>query len=141
MIQNNNQRSAAALRALLDSNVHVLGDMDGDGSNIRIQNGKSHYGTTATPFFSSLDVLQQSVDFSQPYLSMPARTLFELIPKTNFVLNPRSVDRQEFSQEFIRQLLDGSYFASVQAPPSSVQQAVQGIGSRFRSILSLHKNQ
>ncbi len=140
MMQNNNQRSAAALRALLDANVHVLGDMDDDGGNLRIQNGRAHYGTSATPFFSALDVLHQSVDFSQAYLSMPARTLFELLPSAHFVLNPRSIDRQEFSPEFIRQLLDGRYFAAAATPSPPVQQGVQTMAARFKSILSLRKS-
>ncbi len=138
-MQNNNQRDLAALRALLDANVHVLGDMDDDGGNLRIQNGKANYGTSATPFFSNLEILRQSVDFSQAYLSMPARTLFELFPSTHFVLNPRSIDRQEFSPEFIRQLLDGSYFATTQVPPSA-QQGAQTMGSKFRSIFGLRKS-
>jgi SseB protein N-terminal domain len=137
MMQNNNQCSPAALRALLDANVHVLGDMDDDGGNLRIQNGKAHYGTSATPFFSSLDVLHQSVDFSQAYLSMPARTLFTLLPDVHFVLNPRSIDRQEFPREFVQQLLDGSYFA---APPSALPQGAQTLAAKLRSILSFRKS-
>jgi hypothetical protein len=139
-MQNNNQLSLAALRALLDANVHVLGDMDDDGGNLRIQNGKAHYGTSATPFFSSLDVLRQSVDFSQAYLSMPARTLFTLLPEVHFVLNPRSLDRQEFSREFVQQLLDGRYFSTTQTPPSALQQGAQTMAAKFKSILSLRKN-
>ncbi len=119
-MQNNNQRSLAALRTLLDTNVHVLGNMDDDGGNLRVQNGKAHYGTVATPFFSSLDVLQQSVDFSQAYLSMPARTLFELLPNTDFLLNPRSIDRQALPRELVQQLLK---------PQTMV--------AKFRSLLSL----
>ena len=140
MMQNNNQRSVVALRALLDANVHVLGDMDDDGGNLRIQNGRAHYGTSATPFFSSLDVLHQSVDFSQAYLSMPARTLFALLPEAHFVLNPRSIDRQEFPRELVQQLLDGSYFATTQAPPSALQQGAQTMAAKFKSILSLRKS-
>ena len=131
-MQNNNQRSLVALRTLLDTNVHVLGNMDDDGGNLRIQNGKAHYGTAATPFFSSLDVLRQSVDFSQAYLSMPARTLFELLPNTDFLLNPRSIDRQAFPRELVQQLLNGLDVAATQAP--------QTMAARFKSILSLRKS-
>jgi SseB protein N-terminal domain len=138
--QNNNQRDATALRALLDGNVYVLGDMDDGGSNIRIQNGRAHYGTPATPFFSSVDILQQSVDSSQTYLAMPAKTLFELLPSTHFVLNPRSEDRREFSPAFIRQLLNGSYFAAAQTASNASPQVAQTMAAKLRSILSLRKN-
>ncbi len=125
----NNTMSATALRALLDTNVHVLGDMNDDGSNVRIQNGRANYGTEATPFFSSVEILQQSVDSSQSYLTMSARALFEFSPQNHFVLNPRSIGRQEFTPSLVKQLLDGSYFA---AEPET-----QSLGSKFRSILSL----
>lgn len=140
MMQNNNQRSAEALRALLDANICVLGDMDDDGRNMRIQNGKANYASSATPFFSSVEVLRQSVDSSRSYLSMPARTLFELLPNTDFLLNPRSIDRQEFSRALVQQLLSGSYFAAVQTPPSATQQGAQTMAAKFKSILSLRKN-
>jgi len=119
----------ASLRVLLDSTVHVLGSMNDNGSNMMIQNGKASYGTSATPFFSSVEILQQSVDASQSYLSMPARTLFELLPDTHFVLNPRSAGRHDFSPELTKQLRDGNYFLEQE----------QSLGARVRSILSFRK--
>ena len=127
-----------SLRALLDSTVHVLGDMNDDGSNLRIQNGKANYGTSATPIFSSVEILQQSVDASQNYLSMQARALFEFLPDMHFVLNPRSVGREVLSPELIKQLLDGSYFATALETVKPAMQA-QSLGSKLRSILGLSK--
>jgi SseB protein N-terminal domain len=121
----------ASLRALIDSTVHVLGSMNENGGNMMIQNGKASYGTSATPFFSSVEVLQQSVDASQSYLSMSTRMLFELLPDTHLVLNPRSAGRYDFSPDLTRQLRDGSYFLE--------QEQEQSLGARVRSILSFRK--
>ena len=126
------------LRALLDTTVHVLGDMNPDGSHLWIQNGQANYGTTATPIFSSVEVLQQSVDASQSYLSMPARALFELFPNTHFVLNPKSVGRFPLSPQLVKQLLDGSYFVTEPVPPKPAIPA-QNLGTKLRSILSLRQ--
>ncbi len=134
MMQKDNTMSTATLSSLLESTVHVLGDMNADGSNVRIQNGRANFGTPSTPFFSCQQELLQSVDVGQSVLSMSAKELFKLMPSTQFVLNPRSIDPQEFSPEFIRQLLDGSYFVAAATP---VQQGAQTMASRFKSMFSL----
>ncbi len=131
MSPTNNTMSVAALRALLDANVHVLGDMDADGSLVLIQNGRAHYGTEATPMFSSADVLQASVDSSQTYLTMSTRDLFVMLPGATFVLDPRSSNRQEFSAELVKQLLDGSYFQPAPSVPAPL--AHQSFADKMRS--------
>ena len=145
MLHSNNTMSVAELQALLESTVHVLGDMDADGSNLRIQNGRQNFGISAIPFFSNQQQLLQSANVGQSVLLMSTKKLFELMPSAHFVLNPHSIPQQEFSPELIQQLLDGRYFAAAAKPvqpvqPKPVQQEVQRMGARFKSMLGLRKN-
>ncbi len=134
MIPTPNTMSADALRTLLNANVYVMGTMHEDGSNIRIQNGLLHFGTASIPFFTNTDALQATHEDTQSYLTMPTRTLFESLPNAVFVLNPRSVDKQYFSTDLVKDLLSGSYFESAPAPKTS-----EGVSGRLRSLLSLRK--
>jgi hypothetical protein len=118
------------MRTLLNSTIHVLGTTSDGGASVQLQTGSALYGTDAIPFFSSLEVMQQSIQNQHSYLSMPTRDLLTAFSGHSFVFNPVSADRQEFSSELAKQLLDGSYFAPV---------AVQTVGSKFRSILGLKK--
>jgi hypothetical protein len=96
------------LQALLETNVHVLGALDSATGQVILQNGRESYGTSAIPFFSSVEILAESVDQSREYLSMPARGFFELMAGSHLVLNPRSPDRQEFTPEQVQQALKPS---------------------------------
>jgi len=128
--------------ALLESELLVLGDTDQNTGSVVIQNGLASYGTSAIPFFSSYEVLEQSVDASRSYLKMPAKTLFELTPGAHYVLNPRSENRREFSANQIKDLLAGHLtkpaVAATVATPAAAEE--QNLGSRFRSILGLRKS-
>ena len=128
---------------LLESDVFVLGSLEEAGAGmVAIQNGLASYGTSAIPFFSSYEVLEQSVDASRSYLTMPAKTLFELTLGAHYVLNPRSENRREFSANQIKDLLAGHLtkpaVAATVATPAAVEE--QNLGSRFRSILGLRKS-
>lgn len=114
------------LRSLLNTDVHVLGVMT-DTGQVAFQNGRAHYGTAAIPFFTSTQILVDSVDAGQQCLSMPAKTFFDLAAGQRLVLNPKSPDRREFSPEQVR--------AAMQPKPEAA--AARAAPSKFRSIFGL----
>jgi hypothetical protein len=104
------------LRVLLDSTVYVLGTTNAGagtvnleaGSEIEIHHWEQPDGTRVIPFFSSLEILQKSIDTEQSYLALPARSLFEMALDTNLILNPKSLYGKEFLPDEVRNLLSGS---------------------------------
>ena len=116
----------SGLRALLNTNVHVLGSVL-DSGQLLLQNGRASYGTPAIPFFTSTQILVDSVDAGQQCLSMPAKTFFDLTAGSRLVMNPKSPDRQEFSPEQVR--------AAMQPKPEAA--AAPSAPSKFRSIFGL----
>lgn len=118
-------------RLLLDSNVYVLGSAGGGGGTLNLEAGSAipiqhwtkHDGTTAVPFFSSLETLQKSVDSVQRYLLLPVRSLFEITLGMNLVLNPKSPYGKEFAPEEIKHLL--SIGLEQQAVPRVVEENTQ----------------
>ncbi len=115
------------LRSLLNTNVHVLGVMT-DAGQVAFQNGRAHFGTTAIPFFTSIQILLDSVDAAQQCLSMPAQTFFDLTAGSRLVLNPKSPDRQEFSPEQVNAVMH----PTVDTSPT--------LTSKFRSVLGFRKS-
>src|SRR5215475_6249777 len=72
-------------RMLLNSTVYVLGSAGAGegtvsleaGTRIGIQHWKKRDGTPVIPFFSSLEVLQKSIETERSYLALPAKSLLE----------------------------------------------------------------
>src|SRR5262245_61271066 len=101
-------------RLLLESQVLVLGSSDrvpegsntlAAGSAVNIKNWGKADGSTTIPFFSSLDVLRQSIDSEENWLALPARALFEMTRGANLILNPRSDYNKEFFSAEVESLL------------------------------------
>lgn len=101
---------------LLDSTVYILGDTgqapeaNGKiqleaGSKLAIQHWQKQDGTPVIPFFSSLRVLQRSVDSEQTYVALTARSLFEITSGATLILNPKSEMGKEFLPGEIEALL------------------------------------
>lgn len=100
---------------LLSSQIFVLGTTgapgtDGEvnleaGSKIQIQHWKKADGSPVIPFFSSLEVLQKSINSEESYLALPARSLFEMTQGATLFLNPKSDYRKEFVPEEVAHLL------------------------------------
>ncbi|RUO29722.1 endopeptidase IV [Aliidiomarina sedimenti] len=100
---------------LLSSKVFVLGttaeaDTDGEvyleaGSKIQIKHWEKADASPVIPFFSSLEVLQKSIEREESFLALPARSLFEMTEGARLVLNPMSEYGKEFSPEEVAQLL------------------------------------
>ncbi|ELV8719731.1 enhanced serine sensitivity protein SseB [Vibrio vulnificus] len=100
---------------LLNSQVFLIGttgelSIDGEvnleaGSKIQIQHWEKADGTPVIPFFSSLKVLQKSIDSEQSYLALPVRSLFEMTQGATLFLNPKSDYGKEFVPEEVAHLL------------------------------------
>ena len=102
-------------KILLDSQVFLLGTtgdsgIDGEvnleaGSSIQIQHWEKADGSPVIPFFSSLEVLQKSIDTEESYLALPVRSLFEMTQGATLILNPKSDYGKEFVPEEVAHLL------------------------------------
>jgi hypothetical protein len=62
-------------------------------------------GNAAIPFFSSVEVLQESIETEETYVQLGATELFELTMGTNLILNPVSDYSREFSLADIESIL------------------------------------
>lgn len=105
----------AFYRLLMESEVFVLGHVQGDagsgrrtvnaGEQVQLVNWQKQDGTRVLPFFASLPALQRAITEQQPYLAMPARSLFELTRGATLVLNPASGHAKEFVPHEVEALL------------------------------------
>jgi len=101
-------------RLLLESDVFVLGHMDGApadrtvqaGEKISIANWQKQDGTPIVPFFASLPSLQRAIREEQGYLCLGARSLFEITRGATLVLNPTLPYGKEFMPQEVEALLD-----------------------------------
>jgi SseB protein N-terminal domain len=94
----------SGLRALLNTNVHVLGLMSESGQ-VALQNGRASFGTSAIPFFTSTQLLVDAVDAGQQCLSMPCKTFLGLAAGNAVVQNPKSSSRKDYSAADVRAAL------------------------------------
>ena len=102
-------------RLLLESEVYVIGTAQGAsgaqtvaaGDQLSIQNWNKDDGTPVVPFFSSLDLLRRALTGESGYLSLPARSLFEITRGAALVLNPNADHGKEFFPQEIEALLSG----------------------------------
>jgi hypothetical protein len=105
----------AFYRALLEAEIFVLGCVEGDsgeghrtvgaGQKIQLVNWQKSDGTPVIPFFASLDALRRAIKDQQPFLGLPARSLFEMTKGATLVLNPASTHVKEFFPNEIQALL------------------------------------
>jgi len=112
---------------LLNSKVFLLGTAGGSGadgemnleagSKIQLQHWEKADGSPVIPFFSSLEVLQESIDSEESYLALPALSLFEMTQGATLFLNPKSDYGKEFIPEEIAHLLS---IGITQAPSQRV---------------------
>lgn len=100
-------------RVLLDSTIYILGSAgqgEGDmtlaaGGEVHIEHWKRDDGSVAIPFFSSLAVLQESIDSERSYLALPAKSLFEMTAGAYLLLNPKTPYGKEFTPGEVQELL------------------------------------
>lgn len=108
----------AFYRALMDADVFVIGHTDQPeqnaqghhtipaGANVSLVNWEKADGASVIPFFTHLEALQRAIDAQTFYLSLPARSLFELTRGATLFLNPKSEHGKEFVPHEIEALLD-----------------------------------
>ncbi|MFC3396412.1 enhanced serine sensitivity protein SseB [Brenneria rubrifaciens] len=102
---------------LMDATVFVLGGSDESdapgekilhaGSNVQIQHWEKADGSSAIPFFSSLEALQQVISEERPFLALPARSLFEITLGATLFLNPKLPYGKEFLPQEVEHMLSG----------------------------------
>lgn len=101
-------------RLLLDSTVYILspfaGQQSGErtfqtGEEIAIQHWTREDGSPVIPFFTSLAILERSIEGESGYIALPARSLLEMTKGSTLVLNPRSDFGKEFPPAEIEALL------------------------------------
>ncbi|MGI1677803.1 MAG: enhanced serine sensitivity protein SseB C-terminal domain-containing protein [Cellvibrionaceae bacterium] len=101
---------------LMSSTIYILGntgtipDKPGEveltaGSSINIVNWEKPDGSPVIPFFTSIEVLQKSIDSEQSYLAIPTSSLFEMTLGAVLFLNPKSDHGKEFIPDEIEHLL------------------------------------
>ena len=100
---------------LMRSEVFLLGSTEKSGmggvvnleagNRVQIQHWQKPDGSAVIPFFSSLEVLKDSIEAEESYLALPARSLFEITLGATLVLNPRSNYGKEFVPEEVEHLL------------------------------------
>lgn len=144
-------------RVLLDSTVYVLGTSglkDGElvlqsGSEISLAHWEKQDGSPIIPFFSSLDILKQSIESEQSYLQLPAKALFEMTLGNHLILNPKSSYGKEFFPSEIQHLLaDGVNHKSVQRTTQTETEVLLGQPAVYPShmiaslkiLLAKHQN-
>ncbi len=101
---------------LMSSTIYILGnagsvpDKPGEveltaGSSIDIVNWEKPDGSPVIPFFTSIEILQKSIDSEQSYLAIPASSLFEMTLGAVLFLNPKSDYGKEFIPDEVEHLL------------------------------------
>lgn len=100
----------AFFRELLNANVWVPGLAVQGGaitadSAVDLQHWEKEDGASVIPFFTSVQALEQVADNGQPFLVMPARTLFEMTLGETLFLNAKLPVGKEFMPGEISHLL------------------------------------
>ncbi|MFT8211031.1 MAG: enhanced serine sensitivity protein SseB [Symbiopectobacterium sp.] len=110
---------------LMDATVYIIGNSDDAseqgastlpvGSQVEIQHWEKLDGSTAIPFFSSLEALQMAISTEASFLALPARSLFELTQGQTLFLNPKLPYGKEFLPQEVEHMLAGEGNGFVQS--------------------------
>jgi len=102
-------------KALMASDVYVIGFTDSEGEEIRtiptgdklsIVSWEKNDGTPIIPFFTSLEALQRALKEESKYVALPAKSFFEMTLGSFLMLNPASSYGKEFFPDEIHALLE-----------------------------------
>lgn len=108
----------AFYQLLMNAEVYVIGHTDQPehsqagqhtipaGAKVSLANWEKADGTPVIPFFTHLEALQRAIDAETTYLSIPARSLFEMTRGATLFLNPKSDHGKEFVPHEINALLE-----------------------------------
>lgn len=111
-----NTQAPAFYEELMDSKIYILGEPEEkDTGKFTLEEEQAliiqHWErdedkSPVVPFFTSLEMLQQTIETDEPYLELPTSTLFQLTMGAPLVLNPNSEFGMEFDPDDIAVLLD-----------------------------------
>lgn len=105
----------AFYKALMEADVFVIGFTNSEsegvstipaGAKLSIVNWEKNDGTPVIPFFTSLESLQRGLKEESKYVSLPAKSFFEMTLGSFLVLNPASPYSKEFFPNEIQALLE-----------------------------------
>lgn len=107
-------------KALLDGPLCVLGRVNEQapsGATRTLKAGEKlqlfqvdHDGQPACIAFTSVELLQRSIDHEEPYIALPGRSLFETTAGTKFLLNPCGPFGKVLLPDEIRLALAGTIY-------------------------------
>ncbi|MCC5812401.1 MAG: enhanced serine sensitivity protein SseB C-terminal domain-containing protein [Ectothiorhodospiraceae bacterium] len=99
----------AFYRVLLESRVYVIGSGQSGSpegeQRVALQQWETPDGQAVIPFFTSLEVLRESIEDEEQVLGLSGRELFGLVGDMSLYLNPRSEHGQSFTPEEVHSLL------------------------------------
>ncbi|RQO34848.1 enhanced serine sensitivity protein SseB [Herminiimonas sp. KBW02] len=102
-------------KLLLESDIYIIGKTDAEGQGetvlqpdvqLSIFNWKRQDGTPVIPFFSSLPMLQKTLQQESGYVALSAKAMFEMTRGTALIFNPGSDYPKEFEPGEIDALLE-----------------------------------
>ncbi len=158
----------AFFNLLLDSTVYVLGDA-GSGwiagaartegeEPVNLQHWEKPDGSSAIPFFTSMDALQQAQGHQsqnsapQPFLALPARTLFAMTAGAELFLNPKLPYGKEFGPDEItalmnhggdalteRTILEGGMRITLSEPQEKPAQMINSLTRLFADVKQVRR--
>lgn len=152
----------AFFNLLLASTVYVLGDA-GDGwiagaarhdedRPVNLQHWEKPDGTTAIPFFTSLEALQRAVSQTQPFLALPTRSLFAMTAGAELFLNPKLPYGKAFGPDEItalmmnegnalteREILQGEMRITLSSPAEKPAQMIDSLTRLFADIKQVRR--
>lgn len=156
----------AFFNLLLDSTVYVLGDA-GRGwiagavrteseEPVTLEHWEKPDGTSAIPFFTSLDALQQAQgqenSAPQPFLALPVRTLFAMTAGAELFLNPKLPYGKEFGPDEItalmshegdalteRTILEGEMRITLSEPQEKPAQMIDSLTRLFADVKQVRR--
>ena len=94
---------------LLESDIWVPGESPAEQfdatSPVELLHWEKEGGGSVIPFFTSEEAMEEAIKEEQPYLRLPARTLFEMTLGESLFLNPKLPAGKEFSPGEIAHLI------------------------------------
>lgn len=152
----------AFFNLLLESTVYVLGEA-GDGwiagaarvghdEPVDLQHWQKPDGGSAIPFFTSVSALQQAVKETQPFLALPARTLFAMTAGAELFLNPKLAYGKAFGPDEItallnnegdalteREILEGEMRITLSEPEQKPTQMIDSLTALFAQLKQVRR--
>ncbi|MDZ7277669.1 enhanced serine sensitivity protein SseB [Pantoea eucrina] len=139
---------------LLEADVWVPGVSENAqfdaNSPVELQHWEKEGGGSVIPFFTSEEAMGEAIQETQPWLRLPARTLFEMTLGKSLFLNPKLPVGKEFSPGEIAHLigeegsalsqqtvLEGGHallLSEVAAPPAQMVDSLTQLFAKYKQV-------